>query len=559
MTAISVGDNVNDDDDFAELEDEEESDLQEELPTRRRPGRPPKKPKPDEEVRTLPDFFSDITSREPDIRVRVTRLEPTDQKGFCGQFDGAITEQDIADRFGGGRYQVLVLRPRKQKNHGTTWEYLRSMQVVIAGEPKKIQHDKAEGATNGATIANESFVSHAMKMSHDLTRDAQERAARAEERYRSESVTQMEHVVKPYEMQLAAQSKQLENALTLLSRPPDHTAEERLLELYKEQNRDHSSRIESVRLAHDSELRALRQAHQDQLRLIETRHDNAILDLKRLHEREFETMRSSYERQLAAQADAARLAIETKDQTHSVRVETLKEQIDALKQTIRKRDDEISELRQRKDKSATEQMRELVELRANLNSLTEAPEGDGRSNLDRIVEIAAPIADGIAKRIQQPAALRPAPPRVVARPAADVVSVRRRDGSTITVPRNQYQRVTERMRAAQLAASAASAQPSSIDPMTAEIAIRYLENAYKARTEPAMVAASVANVVPADVIHYIKEHGVDTFMANHATLDDGSPLRMTGGKHWLRELARRLTAEPDEENDTALPSSPEES
>lgn len=96
----------------------------------------------------LDSVFAELGAGVGDVKVTVTRLEPmTDERtgqriaGLLDSFQRPITLEELKHRFGGGRYNVLVMGPKKD-GRGSEFKYRKV--IEIAGPPKLPKGDDEE-------------------------------------------------------------------------------------------------------------------------------------------------------------------------------------------------------------------------------------------------------------------------------------------------------------------------------------------------------------------------------------------------------------------------------
>lgn len=156
---------LDDSDEGEAFDDDEDGDDDEDAPhlarvaarpaaTPRRQATPAQKPPPrrsataqiDENVeRDLESIFAELGAGAGECKVTLTRLEPsTDPKtgeriaGHLDSYTRPVTQDEIKHRFGGGRYQVLVMGPNK----GGRGSAIKFRKVIeIAGPPKSLNTD----------------------------------------------------------------------------------------------------------------------------------------------------------------------------------------------------------------------------------------------------------------------------------------------------------------------------------------------------------------------------------------------------------------------------------
>jgi len=144
-------------------------------------------PAVEENVKTLGDLMARYRiGEDPDFRVLIYRLWPKTfaggilAEGYYATYDQSITEQTIADEFGGGHYRVAIHGPRPGDTQRT--KHYASLVVKIAGEPRtdKIPNKGTgvvpmQGITNAAApLESESLVNRAFTTLHKFAQDERE-------------------------------------------------------------------------------------------------------------------------------------------------------------------------------------------------------------------------------------------------------------------------------------------------------------------------------------------------------------------------------------------------
>ena len=88
-----------------------------------------------------------------------------------------------------------------------------------------------------------------------------------------------------------------------------------------------------------------------------------------------------------------------------------------------------------------------------------------------------------------------------------------------------------------------------IPPEQLSQVVMFLENAFSAGTEPAVVAQTAKTIAPAHIpaiVQAIVTGGVDAFLDQVAGLNPTGPLAQQGGRTYLRRVAKALRGDTDE-------------
>lgn len=509
------------------------------------------------------------------IKISLRRMEPkkapdgTNLVGKLADYDEIITEDDIKEQFGGGKFQIIV----EKKNAKGNWQYFRTTNVQIPGAPR------LDGMAGSATMPRAdapSTVDRALSMAERMAAEERQERRTAEKRagertgFDVEAFQALQQPVleelRAARVEKAALEARVERMLT---QKPDNSFQERIL---TEMTGGAQAQFTTMRANHDAELRQLRQSHNDDIKRIEDRHEKQLDRIEDGHKRELQSIERAADQRL-----------EGVKQAYEGRIDGFKADIARLERDLSGKETELARLRAIKEKGPLDAIQEAVALKESMAELGLVKSGDDDDEEEDgkmpgwvkglNVLLDNPMAAGIAERIAggppnqaaQQAAAHQASQKAqfeawaaqlpVGRPV-DIgdgrLFVKLPDGRV--VPWNQ-----ERMRRAKAAATAkrqgqapaAGAAPAEPGAVPAPVvspgpplrvdredlgkAVRFIESAIRAGTSPEQFAASAVSLAPKPVMLALKKQTVEWFL-EHAEIDDGSPINTQAGRDWLRAL-----------------------
>ena len=506
------------------------------------------------------DWLTGFGSRT--LKVTLKRTYPmtykgVQVKGVVGVYDQPISEEDVRDEHGGGRFQIIVNYPKRNSKTGKmNMAYGGSRTFEIAGPPKidpLLHGDDDEDDDDSGNGASDGPIGQAMSMAERLSREARDEARQLRNQQGSGSLRDLAVLVDPLKEQNAALARLLAQRdtqiLELATKPVDKSGEDRLFDVLGNKETSHANALDAIRQQHDSELRQLREFHREEIRRREDRLGKEIESARQAHQRELDTVKLAHQQSL----DSQRHGFE-------MRIEGLKEITKRLERELTEARTELAALRAKKDMSPTDQMQNLVTLKQGMEALGLAGgAGDepNKGTIERILEGAmnSPLAEALADRLggvtpEQMEAMQAAQ----AQPEA-MIAVRGPDGQVRQLPASMIARA----QAARAAQEEAEAQPEGppapqLDPKDVERAVMFIEAAYKNGTDPGVLAASARNMLPEAMLDYLKQVGVDHFLNNVAKIQTGSPLATTRGRTYVRQVATFLiSGSTDLENEQQVP------
>jgi hypothetical protein len=486
----------------------------------------------EENEKSLLDYLKSLQSEKP-IKVSILREFPKlwqgrSIEGTLDSVEDPISEEEIRDMYGGGKYKLVVYVPDARG----TWVYATSRKIKIAGDPKV---DPPTTPTNGQRDTSGDAVKAAMRMSQDMAERAQRIAdserERAADGNRDSGVGFVMSEMSALRRQMAEKDAKL---FELATQKPVSSAVEMLLGKAID---GESARMAALRTQVDSEIRMKNEMNK--------------AEIDRLHDR--------YEDITKRQDDANKREIDNLNRAFDARVESLKmaqgsvtegykREIAHLDRELTAAKTECAELRAKKEKGLIESVTELAKVREALEGF--GGKDEGGSTWERIANsvMSSPLTEGIAARIAggvtneavMAAAAQPAqtpePEIPINRPVQlpdGRIIVRRAGGQIIELRRKQ---------AAPPPPTGESAEVVSDEDLA--IAAQFMESALIGDTEPADFARAARNLVPSltsgPLQSLLRTQGVDAFLSRVAKLNPGSTLLSQAGKNWARKVAAAL-------------------
>jgi len=134
---------------------------------------------------SLFDYLKSLATETP-IKVSVIRELPKTWEGrtiegTLDTFEEPISEEEIRELFGGGKYKLVIYTPSAKGS----WQYATARKLKIAGDPKLDGLITSGGNTKPPE--NSDVVRDAMRMSASMAERAQQRAERIEDMNRENS------------------------------------------------------------------------------------------------------------------------------------------------------------------------------------------------------------------------------------------------------------------------------------------------------------------------------------------------------------------------------------
>jgi hypothetical protein len=501
------------------------------------------------------------------IRVTIRRKRPKNWKGHnvAGSLETVeefIDEEYIRDTHGGGTFE---LRVQKQNAKGN-WQYFTARTIEIAGPPKTdglAEDDDGQVVAAPAPSHDSDVVKQALRMTDEQLRRAQERADGGNGHGFDPLLLQTLNA--PLIAQLEASQREtaeLRRQMFDVMNKPDESPFRGLAEkMYDGEN----ARLEALRQQRDSEMRVIRENHAMEIKMLREQHRDDLKQREKAHEREIEVVRQSY----GSQVDSNKVAWES-------RIDGLKSEISRLERELGEAKSEIGTLRAKKEKTIPEQAQEIMAVKEAISAIGGDSDDDsdkpwyrqvidGLGNSDAVMSLVSKLGGGEEGQAMppqqqlppgQPEAQPGLPPVGVPfqmEPGGDVY-VRQPDGQVVKIDPNAAKR--QRAAAARAKAGEAPApeaeeptelQPTAPSPDQVAAAVAFMENAINNGTDPAAFGATARNLIPADILLYIQQVGVDAFLTQVANLEANSPLATQHGRNFARKVAKFLVEGTTEE------------
>jgi len=509
---------------------EDEDDEGEETPKPKKVNRAGiKKRLREENENNLVEYIRSLTSGGVQVRTIVMRDQPRvwEDKNIAGQletFEDPISIEDIRDLYGGGKYRLQFFIPAENGS----WQYVTCRTFQLAGDPKVRSSSKPSDTKEDPTI-----VQSVLQMTQRMSEKERERAERIEREarsFRDPSVDIMAEELREARRQANENQRVIYDLMNQQGRssPADH--------LLGKMMDSESARIAQLRAQHDSELRMKNEMHRDELERVHARHDQTMKWQEDSHRREIESLRLSLSTQ--------EKLLET---SYRGQLRALERELEVVRTDYMAAKAEIAELRAKKDKGLVESLTELSTVKEQIDSVFGGGEKeDSGGTIERLINGAMPLVEGMATRIAGGAAIGAVPQQPIPQQQAvdpnDLpinqpvplpdgrLAVRRADGRVVVLRPKR---------------PAAPGTPPALklDPTEIQVAVQVMENAVANDMDPAVFATSARNVVPPDIIQALRSQGVDQFLANVAKLESHSPLLTLHGKEWSRKVAAILTSD----------------
>ena len=533
----------------------EESDGDAKRANSSKPPKPPSEPpvpRPlkqirDEEATALKDYLQTF-GPQGSVRVKIDRSEPKyarvngkDVKieGYIETLDEFLTEADIQERWGGGKYDLTITA---RADNGS-YKYAGHRVVKVSGPPKVGLDDVKDQAAQPTTPTSDQ--PHLFKEMMGFMKGELDHARKPEG---------IPPAVQVLLEQLRDDRRRDQQALDDLRRelreaqnkkPPEDPIKDKLLGTLMD---GESGRVTALRTQFESEIRSLKDNQQADIRRIEDRHDRAMADLRSSHEREIATIKTTYEREISALRSSHEVALASAKATSEIQSQTLKHEIGRLERDLDSIRKERDTLRDKKDRSPLELIKEVEAFKEALGA-----GGDDSSTVGKIVEVLPAVAETVGGIVAQargqapgqvpgvqaavnPAAAQPARPRIVAS---------QRTGQRFVQQGNQLVPVRPKPKIVTNDAGTPVEAPQ-VEESQLALLISQMEQAFRRDEEPSIVAQTGRTFTPAHILAWIRDNdteassGLELFLSKVAKLPSTSPLSSQGGRNWLRKVGKAL-------------------
>ncbi len=510
---------------------------------------------------SVTDWIKSFAVGGAPLKVQVLRKDPTsvidpatgqrvNVSGLLETFEREITEEEIADKYGGGNYQAII----RVKNAKGKYQYQNARTFQIAGEPLLANLPRTAPPSKEPTVIHapeaktDPLAIKAFDMLSEQVRNQQRAPAGPTQ---ADQMAMVNLMMEPMRAQNAALVKTIENLQTDLREarkgdPTETSFSSRMMDKLIDQD---TARLTAQRNQFESEIRQLKEnAREDEKRLRDSfeRDKQYLLNS---HERELAAVRASYDQQIATLKDMNALSIKT-----------LESENRRLEKDLTKLELEVTKLRDKKEPSLKDKIDEI-------NAFKDLVGGDEaeQSTVGKIIEGVAnsPLGAGLAGLAERAlssggqAQQQPAAQVVPQQPSARVNKLRMiRDKRTNQVYATDGTRTVPVQRiqpAAQVNPETGEVVPPAppeapipyIDPDTVKIATTFMLNGLQNDIDPATFAESARAHVPKEIVGALNTMNLDDFLSKVAQLDATSPLRTQRGRNWLRKVHKHLMGETE--------------
>lgn len=544
--------------------------------------------------RTLKEIIEGLGRSVP-FKIEIYRLEPEDVfdplvnkripcEGHIKTISEEISEDDLAKRYGGGKYELKFKR-----DDGTgKFVYAAQKTLKIAGEPNlesiprsspAAQHTAAP--TQGPHQESPAVVNRAMDiMAAQLERanDRSERQLPAGPDPSTQLMLQMlQETIAKQSSEMSEMRRDLMTART--AKPPEDTFKDKFLDKLMDGD---SARLQGVRMQYESELKQVKEhAVENERRLytmfqveksaMDTRFERDLMMVKQQYENQIVTIRQSNEISL----QAARSSFETSAKLADAENRRLERDNADLRV-------EVKELRAKKDKSIIETMKEVEAVRDAIGGDDNEPKGalatlaEAAVNPEAWATIGAifgkkedPAAAAALAAQQQHQLQGQGRAQIYRGPNGQKFKIE--NGELVPVKKLKKKQAkptapptvegAEAEAAAEATEGEAPAEAEEAEeaeeagmPELAEderiMLVKLLESACGAQ-DPAIVAQGLRSRMPQQALIFLGDKAaeigipqtVNLFLTKVAKVTANSPLMTQDGRNWTRALARALVGE----------------
>lgn len=505
-----------------------------------------------------------------EFRTRVKRITPREMAGHVDTIENEVVDYEYAKaHWGGGKYQCQITRPNSEGR----FVFGKGYTLEISGRPK--EEPLAPSADPAVKLLERQL---------DAADARAERAERRGEYSRNSSPDYIRSITDPLIEQNKALTRQLDDmrqqlADALNREPPRDEFKDKLLDKMVDSD---NARVQQIREAHESELRTIRERYEAQIERLRSSHESEVKsiyerqkedtrDLKRGYERQIDQMERGYQSQIDNLKTTAQVQLTSGTGALESRIEVIKGQNEDLRGQLAKAQARIEALEAKKEKTIPEQAAELAQTAESFKSLglvKSEDEGGGGKWYERLISAAAespqimdvigriagapggggethqvaPSAEQQTQMImQQPA--DSGPPIGVPFQAPDGKIYMRtgpgpEDYKEVDLAQIRRERARKRREGGGTDKPQVQVRPPDDDEL--KMAIKFLEGAMKANTDPAAVAQSAKSMVPRSILGYIQQVGIDDFLNRVALLSPGSPLTDQVGRKYARDVSKAL-------------------
>lgn len=486
-----------------------------------------------QEEQTLLDYLESLNAEVP-IRVTVQRLRPKIFKGIniggtLETFEDPISEEDIKEHFGGGKYKLTI---QAGTGDGNKTVFRKNRTIDIAGPPKIDMYNVEDPREAAApTHGSPDVVMAAMSTASQMAERAERARQRAEELARDTRGDPATKMVMDEMRALRAESAAKDERMFQVIREQNNgsSAIEQLLGKMMD---GESSRVTMLRQQVDSELRMKADMHRAEIDRLHARFEDAVKRQEDQHRREVDNLTRAHDNVL----QTTRMAYESQIEGYKRELQFVGNQLTAVQA-------ELAELRGRKDKSSLDHLSELAAMKEAMEAFTGGDKSE--STIERVLGgiMSSPLAEGVATRLAG-AAPAGSVPQAVEDPATAVIPI----DTPVVMPDGKIMVKRPNGQLVQLKKKPPPDPNAPVSVPDSEIlaVVPYMENALAADRGPQTFANTARNLMPTlisgPIGQMISKGGVDALLDRVAQLRPESPLLSQHGKNWVREVTRLLSS-----------------
>jgi hypothetical protein len=470
-------------------------------------------------------------------------------EGSCETYDRPISEADIKADYGGGTYDLRVLKP----NARGSFEFFRSKRLKIAGPPRMEKH--VEDLPPPETAQGSESVTLSQQAMSVVTKVLQEEREKKREPSSDSSLDAIQAATGPLletirEMRTDLREDRKALAALHAVPPPPAPTDGPATKMLERMLDGSDHRLDTLRTQFESERNQLTTHWQGQVTRAEDAAQRQIAALEKGHERELKGIEKAHDQ-----------AMETLKASYGMQIESLKREVSRLERELGAKEKELGEVRGQKTKSLPEQIQEI-------NLLKDLIKGDSDdeekgSTAERVIDMvinSSPVAAIAARMAAAPGAPQGPTQQQQQDPFAGIpvgqpfayngttmVKAVMPNGQVAVVPLKKKKKATTATPTGQEGEAAPAGvipvppdELPKISPEDLALAVTFLESAIQSRTSPKEFAGSI-QAMNAQFANLVRKFGADRILGM-ATISDGSPIVTQRGRTFVREVAEALLA-----------------
>ena len=482
---------------------------------------------------SLFDYLKSLASDTP-IKVSVIRELPKTWEGrtiegTLDSFEDPISEEEIREMFGGGKYKLVIYTPSPKGS----WQYATARKIKIAGDPKLEGLITAGGNSKQQPTQDTDVVRDAMRMSQQMASRAQERADRADELRFSDSKKpdpaseMMMEELRAVRRELSSKDERLFEMAT--SKPESSVLET----LFGKSLEGESVRMQGIRAQTESELRVKNEAHAAEVKQINERMDRMIDRSDDAHKREITSLERAHDN-----------ALTVLHASYKGQISGYEREISYIARQLETESKAASDLRAKKDKSPLDTLTELAAMKDAMESFTGKDEKEEGGALERVVGniMGSPLLEGIATRVAGGGMGMGAPqPQQEEEPELPInqpvempdgrILIRKADGTIMQIRKKEKP-------------AAPTGEGVDISDEDISIAMHFMESSLSNDADPVEFGRAARNLAPSltsgPIQQLLRAQGVDAFLGRVSKLNPYSALLSQHGKNWVRKVVAVL-------------------